>query len=316
MNRGTNIAGLEQAASLGERAVHLAIGMFDGVHLGHRSVMEAAVASARRTGGIAVALTFDPHPSRVLRPESAVPLLMPPEIKAHRLGQIGAEAVITQSFTREFAAVTADDFVPMLQRAIPTLQSLYVGENWRFGKGRSGDVALLQTQANAKGINVFSAPRVKLDGQPISSTRIRQAAAKGEMQTVNALLGYTYRSEGAIVAGRRLGRTISFPTMNLRWEPECRPRYGVYAVRFGGADEGKLTGRGVANYGLRPTVETRECVRPLLEVHGLDGAVSWDVGDRLAVEWCHSIRAEQRFADIETLKTQIQADVAIAQTLV
>lgn len=299
---------------LGDRPVHLAIGMFDGVHLGHRSVMEAAVASARRTGGVAVALTFDPHPSRVLRPDAAVPLLMPATSKARRLRQLGAESVITQSFTREFAAVSAEGFVPMLQGALPNLSAIYVGENWRFGKGRTGDVTFLQAQANERGVSVYSAPRVSLDGQAISSTRIRAALAAGELETVNALLGYSYRSEGEVVPGRKLGRTLSFPTLNLPWEPECRPAYGVYAVRFGRLDEECLQGRGVANYGLRPTVETGDQVAPLFEVHGLDGDVSYDAGDQLAVEWCQHIRSEQRFANVEVLREQISRDVETAKS--
>ncbi len=307
-------AGMDQIASGGDRPIHLAIGMFDGVHLGHRSVVEAAVASAQRTGGVAVALTFDPHPSRVLRPDKAVPLLMPAETKASRLRRLGAAAVITQPFTREFAAVEAEDFVPMLQHALPRLSALYVGENWRYGRGRSGDVAQLQAEAQTRGLSVFSAPRVSLNGEPISSTRIRAALRGGDLTTVNALLGYTYRTEGEVVRGRQLGRTLDFPTLNLRWEPECQPAYGVYAVRFGAADATELEEQGVANYGVRPTVEQAGEGRPLLEVYGLDGAVRWDAGDRLAVEWTHFIRPEQRFADLSALRNQIKQDVATAKS--
>ena len=315
MSLAADMAGLDKVAGLGDRPVHLAIGMFDGVHLGHRSVVEAAVASAQRTGGVAVALTFDPHPSRVLRPDAAVPLLMPVSSKTQRLRRIGAEAVVTQSFTRKFAGVVAEEFVPMLQQALPNLSALYVGENWRFGKGRKGDVAMLHTLAKAQGLSVYSAPRVSLDGSPISSTRIRTALTAGEMETVNALLGYTYRSEGQVVAGRQLGRTIGFPTLNLDWDPECRPAYGVYAVRFGASDATQLKARGVANYGLRPTVEKGAKPRPLLEVHGLDDQVSWGTGDNLAVEWSRHIRAERQFANVEVLREQIEQDVEVAKSL-
>lgn len=315
MSLAADIAGLDKVTGLGDRPVHLAIGMFDGVHLGHRSVVEAAVVSARRTGGVAVALTFDPHPSRVLRPTAAVPLLMPLRSKTQQLRRIGAEAVITQSFTREFAGVAADDFVTMLQQALPKLSALYVGENWRFGRGRTGDVAKLQTLAKARGVSVYSAPRVSLDGEPISSTRIRAALTAGDLETVNSLLGYTYRSEGEVLAGRQLGRTIGFPTLNLDWDPECRPAYGVYAVRFGAVTAMPLVERGVANYGLRPTVEKATNPRPLLEVHGLDGQVSWGPGDNLAVEWCQHIRAETRFPNVEALREQIGRDVEVAKSL-
>lgn len=313
MSWTADIAGLDNATGWGERPVHLAIGMFDGVHLGHRSVMDAAVVAARRTDGVAVALTFDPHPSRVLRPDAAVRLLMPAKIKARRLRQLGAESVITQSFTREFAAVSAEEFVPMLQRALPHLRMIYVGENWRFGQGRIGDVTMLQTLASERGVGVYSAPRVNLDGAPISSTRIRAALAAGDLATVNALLGYAYQSAGEVVPGRKLGRTMGFPTLNFEWDPESRPAYGVYAVRFGRLEDERLEGRGVANYGLRPTVETNDHVVPLLEVHGLDGDVNYETGDLLAVEWCRHIRAEQRFANVEVLRKQISRDVEIAK---
>ena len=313
MNLADEVERWDALSVAGNRPIHLAIGMFDGVHLGHRSVIEAAVLSARRTNGVAMALTFDPHPSRVLRPEAAVPLLMPAETKAQRLRMLGAEAVITQSFTPEFAAVEAEEFVPMLQRAFPRLKGLYVGDNWRFGRGRRGDVALLQLLAKAAGLSVFSAPRVSLDGEPISSTRIRAALVAGEIEEANALLGYSYRSETKVVPGRKLGRTLNFPTLNMGWEPECRPALGVYAVRIGRVGDDQLDRSGVANYGLRPTVENGAEAEPLLEVHVFDGTVSWGDGDRLAVEWCHFIRPEQRFAGLEALKAQIAQDAETAR---
>ena len=313
MNLADEVEQLDAVSAAGNRLIYLAIGMFDGVHLGHRSVIEAAVASARRTGGVAMALTFDPHPSRVLRPEAAVPLLMPAATKAQRLRMLGAEAVITQTFTPEFAAVEAEEFVPMLQRTFPRLKGLYVGDNWRFGRGRRGDVALLQRLGKAAGLSVFSAPRVSLDGEPISSTRIRAALVAGEVEEANALLGYSYRSETAVVPGRKLGRTLNFPTLNMRWEPECCPALGVYAVRIGQVGEDQLERIGVANYGQRPTVENAAEAKPLLEVHVFDGAVSWGDGDRLAVEWCHFLRPEQRFAGLEALKAQIAKDAEAAK---
>jgi riboflavin kinase/FMN adenylyltransferase len=315
VNLAVEIEDLAVGAATGNRPIHLAIGMFDGVHLGHRSVIEAAAASARRTGGVAMALTFDPHPSRVLRPEAAVPLLMPLDAKVQRLRMVGAEEVITQTFTPEFAAVEAEGFVSMLRRALPHLSALYVGENWRFGRARRGDVTMLQALANLEGLSVFSAPRVSLNGEPISSTRIRAALVAGELETANELLGYSYRSEAEVVPGRRLGRTLNFPTLNMRWQPECCPALGVYAVRIGRAGADRLSAMGVANYGVRPTVEQAGEVKPMLEVHVLSDAVAWGEGDRLAVEWCHFIRAEQQFAGLEALRAQIERDVETARTL-
>lgn len=306
------ITGLDGAAQrLADRPLHLAMGMFDGVHLGHRAVLEAAVVSARRTGGVAAALTFDPHPSKLLRPDHAVPQIQPGEIKIDRMLLTGLDAVITQPFTREFADVEAADFVAYLKAQLPRLTVLYVGENWRFGKGRVGDVAWLVQSAQQVGLRVFSAPRVNLDGEPISSTRIRRALTDGEMEIVNALLGYTYRSSGAVIPGRKLGRQLGFPTLNLAWEPECPPKFGVYAVRVQRRGDAR-GGEGVANYGVRPTVESREATRPQLEVH-LFEEPPFGSGTVLDVDWCAYLRSEKRFGSVEELRDQITVDRGAAR---
>ena len=306
MNLPAHIDGLAAASTLPARPLHLAIGMFDGVHLGHLAVVEAAVASARQAEGIAAALTFDPHPSRVLRPEAAVPLLSPAWLKAERLMAAGVSAVITQPFTREYAAIAAEDFVAHLRQSLPALQAIYVGENWRFGRGRAGDVTTLQQLGQAAGVRIFSAPRVSMDGLPISSTRIRDALTAGEMETANALLGYTYYSRGRVVAGQQLGRKIGFPTLNLPWVPECQPRRGVYAVRVT-RDGDDQVWAGVANYGVRPTVMGDTDLAPGLEVH-LFAPPAFGEGTELRVEWCAFLRPEQRFEDVEALRAQIGRD--------
>jgi riboflavin kinase/FMN adenylyltransferase len=286
--------------------------MFDGVHLGHFAVLEVAVASARRTGGVAAALTFDPHPSRLLHPEQAVPLIQPMVLKVERMLSAGLDLVITQTFTPEFAAVEAEDLLAHLKKALPQLHSIYVGENWRFGRGRRGDINLLNELGHREGVGVFSAPRVNFDGEPISSTRIRTALETGEIETANALLGYTYRSQGEVAGGRELGRSMGFPTLNLRWEPECRPCYGVYAVRVGRWGE-QATLPAVANYGVRPTVETADEPSPQLEVHLLGEDCPFGPGDELMVEWERFLRPEQRFDGVETLRAQIAKDCDAAR---
>ncbi len=307
-----HIHGLDTAlARLPSGPLHLAIGMFDGVHLGHRAVLEATVASARRTNGVAVALTFDLHPSRLLNPSNAVPLIHPVEVKVDRMLQAGLDVVITQTFTREFSAVEAEAVLPNFKKALPQLESVYVGENWRFGKGRKGDINLLVEIGREQGVQVFSAPRVKFDGLPISSTRIRAALDQGEIEQVNALLGYTYRSRGEVVEGRRLGRTLGFSTLNLAWVPECRPKHGVYAVRVGAFGE-KPRWEGVANYGVRPTVETEAAPEPQLEVH-LFEEPPFTTGADIVVDWCSYLRSEKRFASIEELRDQITMDRGVAR---
>jgi len=292
------------------RHLHLAVGMFDGVHLGHRAVIEAAVQSALRTGGEAGVLTFWPHPSALFNPERRSRMLMGPEAKQRVLGRLGVDFIVTQPFTQDFARNTPADFIRLLRESMPGLETIYVGENWRFGSGRSGDVGALLTLAAGQGISVFSAPRVHFNGEPVSSSRIRACLASGDFTQANALLGYAYFSEGRAQPGRRLGRTIGFPTLNLAWEPELLPAFGVYAVRVSavGSD---VWHPAVANYGVRPTVESQG--RPVLESHLL-GPCPFSEGDELCVEWLRFIRPEQRFSGLEALKNQIQKDCLQART--
>jgi riboflavin kinase/FMN adenylyltransferase len=283
--------------------LHLAIGMFDGVHLGHQSVIESAIHSARRSGGLAGVLTFWPHPSALFRPEQPTRLLMPPEMKRAVLGRLGLDFVIEQEFTREFAAVDAREFVALLKRSLPTLSAVYVGENWRFGRGRTGDVAVLIEEARRVGVAVFSAPRLNHNGAAISSSRIRELLAAGALAEANALLGYSYFAEGEVERGRQLGRTIGFPTLNLAWAPDFQPCFGVYAVEVPVGPGRPL--RGVANYGLRPTVGTE--TRPRLEVHLLDDS-PLTYGAKITVNWLHFLRPESKFGSVDELRAQIARD--------
>ena len=306
MNRTVQFASLEAAGALPARPLHLAIGMFDGVHLGHRAVIDAAVRAARRTGGSAAVLTFWPHPSALFRPASPTLLIQDGATKAAVLLKLGVDAVITQPFTPELAGIAADEFLPWLKRCLPHLAAVYVGENFRFGRGRVGDVGVLVASARPHAVSVFSAPRVSLDGEPISSTRIRRLLETGEMAAANALLGYPYFAEGVVTPGKQLGRTIGFPTLNIAWVPGLRPRFGVYAVRVSGSPAA-LPRAAVANYGLRPTVE--QTTEPRLEVHVL-GACPFEAGDALKVEWERFVRPEMKFDGVEALRTQIEKDRA------
>lgn len=299
----------EAASSLQSRPLHLAIGMFDGVHLGHHAVIEAAVHSARRSGGVAGVLTFWPHPSRLFRPETPVRLIMTPALKNRQLARLGVDAVITESFDLEYASVEAEAFLPRLKAALPTLSTVYVGENWRFGRGRRGDIALLVAEGKKHGIAIVSAPRINQNGEPISSTRIRAYLEEGRMEETNALLGYTYFAEGIVAPGKQLGRQLGFPTLNVVWEPDLRPRFGVYAVLVSGTKTERPL-RSVANYGLRPTVENATI--PRLEIHVLEEC-PFDAGDELLVEWLSFLRPEKKFASVAELRAQIALDRDAAQ---
>lgn len=308
MTAPLQFVGLDSAV-LPNRPLHLAIGMFDGVHLGHRAVIEAAVQSAHRTSGVAAVLTFSPHPSVVLRPENPTRLIHDISIQVALLGALGVEAVIKQPFTTEFAKVDAESFIPLLKAHFPQLSAIYVGENWRFGQGRKGEIGFLVGEGRKHGIAVFSAPRVNFNGEAISSTRIRSLLEAGDVEGAASLLGYKYFAEGPVISGKRLGRTIGFPTLNLDWDQALRPRLGVYRVQVFGRD-GQGPYPGVANYGLRPTVE--QTLLPRLEVFLLTDC-PFDTGDFIRVEWLGFIRPEQKFSGLEELKAQIGRDVAQAR---
>lgn len=295
-----------QALDLPPRELHLAIGMFDGVHLGHQAVIESAIHSARRSGAISGALTFWPHPSRILRPDKPTTLIMPPGQKAGNLQSLGIDIVIQIEFTLEFSRTNAEEFVSMLKKSLPKLTAIYVGENFRFGRKRAGDISMLIAEAKKLNIHVFSIQRIKHNGEDISSTRIRADIANGRIAEANALLGYNYFCEGIVKPGKGLGQKIGYPTLNLTWSPELQPLYGVYAVQITVPGE-KETMPGVANYGLRPTVGADS--EPVLEIHLL--AVSppeFKTGDTLRVEWLSFLRPEKKFPSIDDLKAQIALD--------
>ena len=303
MSLPVQFEGLSQAV-LSTRPLHLAIGIFDGVHLGHRAVIEAAVHSAHRTHGQAAVLTFDPHPSVILRPQQPTRMIMTRQSKARLLGGLGVEVVITQPFTVEFAQISAEEFLPWLKASLPHLTAIYVGENWRFGRGRVGDIALLVAEGKKHGLSVYSAPRVNLNGEPISSSRIRSLIEVGDVAAANTMLGYVYFAEGVVTPGKQLGRTLGFPTLNIGWNPDFRPRFGVYVVQVSG-EKTRTPLRAVANYGLRPTVE--QTTEPRLEIHVLEDC-PFDAGDEITAEWIHFLRPEKKFSGVGELRDQIARD--------
>lgn len=301
------VRGLE-SARLPEGPVHLAIGMFDGVHRGHRAVIGAAVATARGDGGVGAVLTFSPHPSVLFRPQQPTLLLQTDDAKAMLMAECGVRAVITQPFTPEFAGRSDAEFATWLKTAVPQLRAVYVGENFRFGRGRVGTPDSLANHAAGLGFAVNCLPRVEVQGAPVSSTRIRDLVVRGEIAAANVLLGRAYVTVGRVEPGKRLGRTLGFPTLNLSWAPQLAPRLGVYVVRIrasGGAWQAA-----VANYGLRPTVES--AVAPRLEVHVL-AECSLHEGDAVEVEWLDFVRPERKFAGLSELVAQIGADVTAAR---
>lgn len=287
--------------------IAIAAGVFDGVHLGHRAVIAQALAFAEANGGTAVVLTFDPHPASILRPDAAPALLTSTRHKLRILAAMGVDNTLVVPFTKDFAATAPATFIEQLAAACK-LRQICVGHDWAFGKGRAGNLALL-TELGAKlGFSACGIPSVSVDGNPVSSTAIRAAVGAGELAVAERLLGRPFSIFGTVIAGNKLGRTIGFPTANIRPESEQLPPNGVYAVSV---SLDNRTIRGVANIGLRPTVESAAKER-LLEVHLFD--FSGDIyGRDLEVQFHRFIRPEQKFSGIEALKLQIAADAAEAR---
>lgn len=288
--------------------IFLAAGVFDGVHLGHRAVIEQSLRAAGAAGGTSVALTFDPHPASVLRPGQAPPLLTSTRHKLRLLGEIGIEHALVIQFTRDFAATPPERFIAELANAARPLRQICVGENWTFGKGRTGNLALLQSLGGKLGFDAIGLPSIKWRDTAVSSTAIRTALEEGNLALAASLLGRDFGVLGRVVTGRKLGRTLGFPTANLLPESEQLPPNGVYAVRIA------LDGRtlpGVANIGVRPTISPDETAR-IIEVHLFD--FSGDLyGQDLDVSFLRFLRPEQKFPGLEALRAQIAADVRQAR---
>lgn len=290
--------------------VFLCIGNFDGMHRGHRELFRLAKAAAESEAGFCGALTFAPHPEIFFRGNAAVKLIYSAETKSALFARAGADFAITQPFSSAFAGMSPDCFLPTLKNAIPTLAGIFVGANFRYGAKRGGDVGVLEKSASTLGVRVCALPPILFDGEKISSTRIRKQIELGNMASANAMLGEPYFSSGEIIAGRRLGRTIGFPTLNCVQDSNLQPRFGVYVVRVRQKGEKGIL-RGVANFGVRPTVESGNVAEPLLEVHLLDvpeGEKIPTYGDEICVEWLNFLRPEQRFGSVDALRERLIED--------
>jgi riboflavin kinase/FMN adenylyltransferase len=288
----------------------LTIGNFDGVHVGHRRILETVVARARDLGGQAVVYTFDPHPTKVLYPDASPALLTTLEQKLELLALAGADAVIVEPFSRAFARVSAGAFVREFIHERIRPAEVYVGYDFHFGRDREGSMRMLTETGPRLGFSVTIIPEVTIDEGDVNSTRIRRLVAEGRVEETVAMLGRPYAVRGKVVEGDRRGRRIGFPTANLGSENEILPGRGVYAgtLRFLGDGE---PARGVElpaviNVGTRPTFEGPEHV--LAEAHLID--FEGDLyGRRVELCFRHHLRPERRFPGVEALKQQIGADL-------
>lgn len=287
----------------------VAIGVFDGVHLGHQELIRRTMREAERLTATAVALTFHPHPARVLRPAAAPHLLTSTPHKERLLRALGCPVLACQPFDLAFAAQPPGVFIEALAQAAQPLRMICVGHNWAFGKNRSGNVALLNELGRQWDFETIEIEPVQVDGALVSSTRIRKAVEEGDFATARKLLGRDYAILGTVRRGRQLGGRIGFPTANLAAHNEQFPPDGVYAVSA--LLRGEWFG-GVANIGTRPTVN--DSPERLLEVHLFDFAGDC-YGEDIEVQFEGFLRGEQKFPSIDALKEQIGRDAAQARSL-
>lgn len=294
----------------GVRGGAVAIGNFDGVHLGHQTVIGEAGRIARSAGVPWSVLTLEPHPRCVFQPSAEPFRLTPFHAKARLIEALGVEVLVVLPFNREFACHSAREFVRRVLVDGIAARFVVSGHNFAFGRGREGTPELLLQLGGEFGFDYTCVREVRdPGGQPYSSTRVRKALAEGDLEKARQLLGRPFEIEGRVVAGDRRGRTIGFPTANVRLGEYTRPLFGVYAVRV--EIEGGTRFDGVANVGVRPSFGGSEA---LLEVHLFDFA--GDLYDRhLRVVFLHYIRAEKKFDGVDVLKAQIAADVATARNL-
>jgi riboflavin kinase/FMN adenylyltransferase len=303
------IRGIESARAASRGCV-VAIGSFDGLHLGHQAILEKLKSCSRESGLPAAVLTFEPHPREFFAPQSAPARLMRLRDKAEMLDAMGVSELRVLRFD---AALSAWDGVTFIDRILDRgmgAKRVVTGAGFRFGRNRSGDVALLRSEGAKRGFDVHDVPLLlDVGGGYVSSTRVRAALAAGRLDEAKLLLGRDYGIPGLVIEGMHLGRKIGFPTANIRLYRRVSPVAGVFAARVSGA--GLDRHPGVAAVGTRPTVGG---VEMLLEVHlfDFDGDL---YGQRLMVDFIAKLRDEEHYPDLETMVAQIRRDASQAREL-
>ena len=288
----------------------LAIGMFDGVHLGHQQVIRQAIADARQHRALSVAVTFDRHPASILAPARAPLLIYTLPQKLRVLASLGVEAALVLRFDRAFSEQSGEAFIRQLARDFGQLHSICVGSAFTFGHQRSGSVALLRSMGQELGFSVHGLAAVALDGQTVSSTRIREAIRSGQLDAASQMLGRSYSISGAVLRGDQLGRKLGFPTANLDPTGLQLPPGGVYAAL---AEIAGKSWPAAVNIGRRPTLN-HPVPELRVEAHLLN--FSGDVyGQEMELTFVQKLRDEARFSSLDALKEQIAQDAAAAAAI-
>lgn len=289
------------------KKVCLAIGFFDGVHLGHQQILRQTIADAHKHDSIALALTFDKHPNVIVAPDKAPPLIYSLPQKLRAIESLGIENTLLISFDKAFSQQSGEEFIRCLARDFQKIHSICVGAEFVFGHKRSGDVALLKELGTELNFQVHGLSALSLDGETVSSTRIRQAIRDGNFDDASQMLGRPYAISGTVVTGDKLGRRLGFPTANLGVDGLVLPPNGVYAALT--RCKGKLY-RVALNIGVRPTVAAGPQLR--VEAHLLD--FKGDLyGTELEIEMGEKLRDEKKFGSPEALRERIGRDVEMVR---
>ncbi len=283
------------------------IGAFDGLHIGHRALVGHAVARARALGVPAVALSFEPLPREFFAAAAPPPRLQLPRMKLSALSALGVDLVGLLRFNASLASLSPEDFAQRLLVARLGAREVWVGPDFRFGRARAGNLDLLRKMGGQLGFSAHTIAPVEVDGAPVSSTRIRTALQSGDFATATRLLGKPYSIAGRVVHGKQLGRTLGYPTANLRFANKTPALRGIYATWVHGV--GATPRPSVSSFGTRPTVDGKE---PLLEAHlfDFDGDL---YGKLIEIEFVARLRDEEKFPDLPTLVVQMDRDAAQAR---
>ena len=299
-----------QELETGTKRVCLAIGFFDGVHLGHQQIIRQTLTDARQHEGVALVITFDNHPNTVVAPTRVPPLIYSLEKKLQTIESLGADALLLVHFDQPFSRQTGEEFIRTLAANLQHIGSVCVGTEFTFGNKRSGNVELLRSLGAQLNFAVHGVSAVSLDGQAVSSTRIRQAIKAGDLDSASQMLGRTYSLSGAVVKGDAVGHQLGFPTANIEASGLVLPPDGVYAAHV---ELQGCTYRAVLNLGYRPTLQSPAPVHRV-EAHLLD--FSGDLyGKNLEITFVEKLRDEKKFGSLQELQDQIVKDVAHAREL-
>jgi riboflavin kinase / FMN adenylyltransferase len=288
------------------RGTVLTLGVFDGLHLGHQAIMKTVVERADAVGAVPTAITFDPHPRAVLHPENAPPLLQTLDQRLANFEFLGIKQAIVIRFDQVFAAQDAEAFLRDIVFERLQAKEVYLGKGFAFGKNRAGNIELLRKISQELGFVADEVPEIQLRGIRISSSKIRQFLHDGKVNLARRMLGRPYGVEGQIVRGFQRGRTIGFPTANLKPQNRVVPKFGVYATATLIDDVWR---RSITNVGVRPTFENE--TEPSVETYifDFDGDL---YGDSLRLRFLYRIRDERKFNGIDELKAQINKDCDVA----